>query len=94
MSGGRTNAISSAGASGLMQLMPATAERFGVTDRADPKQNIKGGVAYLDWLLKEFKGDAVLALAGYNAGENAVKKHEGVPPYAETQNYVKVIWGG
>ena len=90
-SGGRTEAVSSAGAQGLMQLMPATAERFGVKDSFSPAANIKGGVAYLDWLLREFEGDAVLALAGYNAGENAVKKHEGVPPFAETRDYVPKV---
>ncbi|MEO1138642.1 MAG: lytic transglycosylase domain-containing protein [Pseudomonadota bacterium] len=90
-SGGRTDATSGAGAEGLMQLIPATADRFGVTDSFAPRQNIKGGVAYLDWLLKEFRGDAVLALAGYNAGENAVKTHEGVPPFAETRDYVPKV---
>jgi hypothetical protein len=90
-SSGRTEAVSSAGAVGLMQLMPATAERFGVADRTKPHENIRGGVAYMDWLLKEFEGDAVMALAGYNAGENAVKKHEGVPPYAETRAYVPKV---
>ena len=90
-SGGRADAVSRAGAQGLMQLIPATAERFGVTDSLDPHQNIKGGVAYLDWLLKEFDGDAILALAAYNAGENAVKKHEGVPPFAETRDYVPKV---
>ena len=90
-SGGRTDAVSGAGAQGLMQLIPATAERFGVADSMQAGQNIKGGVAYLDWLMKEFRGDAVLALAGYNAGENAVKKHAGVPPYAETRDYVPKV---
>jgi len=90
-SGGRIDAVSGAGAGGLMQLMPATAERFGVNDRMIAAQNIKGGIAYLDWLLKEFDGDPILALAGYNAGENAVKKHEGVPPYAETRDYVPKV---
>lgn len=90
-SGGRADAVSGAGAQGLMQLIPATAERFGVVDSLDPDQNIKGGVAYLDWLLREFQGDAILALAAYNAGENAVKKHAGVPPYAETRDYVPKV---
>ena len=90
-SSGRSNAVSHAGAAGLMQLMPATAERFGVTDRHDPVQNIQGGVAYMDWLLEEFGGDAVLALAGYNAGENAVKRHGGVPPFDETRAYVPKV---
>lgn len=90
-SAGRTDAVSSAGATGLMQLMPATAERFGVEDSTDATQNIRGGTAYLDWLLKEFNGDPVLALAGYNAGENAVKGNQGVPPYAETRAYVPKV---
>ena len=90
-SAGKTDAVSSAGAVGLMQLIPATAKRFNVTDSTDPKQNIAGGVAYLDWLIKEFDHDPVLALAGYNAGENAVKKHKGVPPFAETRGYVPKV---
>ncbi len=90
-SGGRADAVSSAGAEGLMQLTPGTADRFGVTDSLSPVQNIKGGVAYLDWLLEEFGGDAVLALAGYNAGENAVKSHGGVPPFLETRDYVPKV---
>lgn len=87
-SAGRPRAVSSAGAQGLMQLIPATAERFGVTDSMDPAQNIRGGVAYLHWLLDEFDGDVVLALAGYNAGEGAVRRNGGVPPFAETRDYV------
>lgn len=87
-SSGRASAISHAGAQGLMQLIPATAARFGVTDASDPAQNIRGGVAYLDWLLTEFDRDIVLALAGYNAGEGAVRRAGGVPPYAETRDYV------
>jgi len=90
-SAGRTEAVSSAGAEGLMQLMPATADRFGVTNSFDPKLNIKGGVAYLDWLLDEFGRDPVLALAGYNAGEGSVGKHQGVPPFAETRAYVPKV---
>lgn len=90
-SAGRTEAVSSAGAQGLMQLMPATAERFGVGNSFDPKLNIKGGVAYLDWLLDEFGRDPVLALAGYNAGEGSVAKHQGVPPFAETRAYVPKV---
>ena len=90
-SGGRTAAESNKGAQGLMQLIPDTAARFGVTDSTDPAQNIKGGVAYLEWLMNEFQGDPILALAGYNAGENAVKKHGGVPPFAETRNYVPKV---
>ena len=90
-SSGRVNAVSSAGAGGLMQLMPATAERFGVTDRMLPEQNIAGGVKYLDWLMKEFGNDPILVLAGYNAGEGAVRNHAGVPPYAETRDYVPKV---
>jgi hypothetical protein len=78
-------------AQGLMQLIPATAERFGVRDVWDPEQNMRGGMAYLRWLLREFNGDVRLALAGYNAGEGAVQKHGGVPPYRETQAYVSRI---
>lgn len=85
------NAISRAGAQGLMQLMPATAERFGVTDAFDPAQNIRGGVRYLAWLLRRFNGDLTLAAAGYNAGEGAVDRHGGVPPYRETQTYVQRV---
>jgi len=81
-------ALSHAGAQGLMQLMPATARRFGVTDSYDASQNIRGGVQYLAWLLKRFNGDLTLAAAGYNAGEGAVDRHGGVPPYQETQRYV------
>lgn len=90
-SSGRKTAESHKGAQGLMQLMPATAKRFGVNDSLDPAQNIKGGVAYLEWLMDEFDGDPVLALAGYNAGEGAVRKHGGVPPYAETRDYVPKV---
>ena len=84
-------AISRAGAQGLMQLMPATAERFGVTDAFDPGQNIRGGVRYLAWLLRRFNGDLTLAAAGYNAGEGAVDRHGGVPPYSETRTYVERV---
>jgi hypothetical protein len=90
-SAGRKDAVSSAGATGLMQLMPDTASRFGVTDSTDPAQNIKGGVAYLEWLLGHFDNDAVLALAGYNAGEGNVRRYEGVPPFAETRAYVPKV---
>ena len=90
-SAGRKDAISSAGAVGLMQLIPATAERFGVTDSTDPAQNIKGGVAYLAWLMKEFDNDPLMVLAAYNAGEGAVKANQGVPPYAETRDYVPKV---
>lgn len=90
-SAGQADAVSHAGAVGLMQLIPATAERFGVSDSTDPVQNIKGGVAYLDWLLKEFDNDPVMALAAYNAGEGAVVANGGVPPYAETRDYVPKV---
>ena len=81
-------ALSHAGAQGLMQLMPATARRFGVTDSYNAGQNIRGGVQFLAWLLKRFNGNLTLAAAGYNAGEGAVDRHGGVPPYQETQRYV------
>ena len=90
-SAGRMDAKSPAGAVGLMQLIPATAERFGVSDSVDPVQNIKGGVAYLDWLMKEFNRDPVMVLAAYNAGENAVRANAGVPPFAETRAYVPKV---
>lgn len=86
-----THALSQAGARGLMQLMPATAERFGCDDANDAAANVKAGTKYLAWLLKRFSGDVTLALAGYNAGEGAVDRYKGVPPYSETQNYVKKI---
>lgn len=92
-SGGNAGAVSPKGASGLMQLMPATAARFGVTDSRVPDQNIRGGALYLDWLLRFFGDDAVLALAGYNAGERAVENHAGVPPYSETRDYVAKVAG-
>lgn len=85
------DARSHAGATGLMQLMPATAERFGCEDRNDPAANIAAGTKYLKWLLKRFSGNVELALAGYNAGEGSVDKYDGVPPYKETRNYVKII---
>ncbi len=85
------DARSHAGAQGLMQLMPATAKRFGCDDPNDPKKNIAAGTKYLSWLLKRFEGNVELALAGYNAGEGAVDKYDGIPPYNETQNYVKII---
>ncbi|WMJ68585.1 lytic transglycosylase domain-containing protein [Stenotrophomonas sp. 24(2023)] len=84
-------ALSRAGAQGLMQLMPPTAARFGVSDSYDAAQNIRGGVQYLAWLLKRFNGDLTLAAAGYNAGEGAVDRHGGVPPYSETRYYVQRV---
>ncbi len=88
----KINATSHKGASGLMQLMPATARRFGVTKIYDPKQNIEAGVKYMRWLLDTFNGDVVLALAGYNAGEGAVMRYGwNVPPFRETREYVRRI---
>ena len=85
------NAISRVGAQGLMQLMPATARRFGVANVFDIGQNIRGGVQYLAWLLRRFDGNLTLAAAGYNAGEGAVDRYRGVPPYDETQRYVQRV---
>ncbi|MEI7866359.1 MAG: transglycosylase SLT domain-containing protein [Candidatus Methylumidiphilus sp.] len=84
-------ALSPKHAQGLMQLIPATAKRFGVKDPWNPMENIKGGVAYLSWLLRHFSGNVEWTLAAYNAGENAVDRHQGVPPYQETKAYVKKI---
>jgi soluble lytic murein transglycosylase-like protein len=86
-------ARSSKGALGLMQLIPATAKRFGVANPLEPTQNLRGGMAYLKWLLERFDGDLKLTLAGYNAGEASVERYGGVPPYAETRSYVKTILG-
>jgi len=85
------DATSPAGAKGLMQLMPATAKRFKCNDLKDQACNVEAGTKYLAWLLKRFNGDVSLALAGYNAGEGAVDKYQGIPPYQETENYVKKI---
>lgn len=84
----RPNVVSPKNAQGLMQLIPATAKRFGVNDAFDPAQNIEGGVRYLAFLLKRYKNDLSLASAAYNAGEGAVDRYKGVPPYRETRNYV------
>lgn len=84
-------AISPKGALGVMQLLPETAKRFGVADAYDPAQNIEGGVRYLNFLRDRFPGNLSLVLAAYNAGENAVRKHGGIPPYPETRDYVRRI---
>ncbi|WP_308012776.1 transglycosylase SLT domain-containing protein [Nocardioides nematodiphilus] len=90
-SGFNAKAVSGAGAQGIMQLMPATAKGLGVSNPLDPVQSINGGANYLASMLKKFNGDTSLALAGYNAGPGAVLKYGGVPPYAETQNYVRNV---
>lgn len=84
-------AISSAGAMGLMQLMPATARQYGVKNVFDPAQNIEGGVRYLRDLVRLYNGQTRLVLAAYNAGQEAVRKYKGVPPYPETRNYIAGI---
>jgi TPR repeat protein len=84
-------AVSPKNAMGVMQLIPGTAERFNVKNPFDPVENVKGGLAYLRWLLAYFKGDVALAAAGYNAGEGAVDRYKGVPPYRETRGYVDRI---
>ena len=90
-SGGYAKAVSSAGAEGLMQLMPQTAADLGVTDPFNPQQNVRGGIAYLAYLLHLFNGNVAWALAGYNAGPGAVEYYHGIPPYPQTQNYVNNI---
>ncbi|QSA96014.1 transglycosylase SLT domain-containing protein [Methylococcus sp. EFPC2] len=92
-SGFNPAAVSPKNAQGLMQLIPATAERFGVKDTWNPTENIRGGTAYLNWLMRHFGGNVVWVLAAYNAGEGAVEKHQGIPPIEETQTYVKRILG-
>ena len=86
----RETVVSPKGAQGLMQLMPATAERFGVQDAFDPQQNIRGGTQYLRWLYQRYQSWP-LVLAAYNAGEQTVDKYGGIPPYRETQNYVRKV---
>jgi soluble lytic murein transglycosylase-like protein len=90
-SGFNPKATSRKKAQGLMQLLPDTQARFHVRDAYDPEQNIKGGLSYLRWLITYFKGDVELVAAAYNAGENAVQRHQGIPPYPETRDYVKRI---
>ena len=87
-------AVSPKGAQGLLQLMPATARRFGVRDVVDADQNVEGGARYLGWLLDRYAGRTDLALAGYNAGEGAVDRYSGVPPYRETREYVSRVLQG
>jgi soluble lytic murein transglycosylase-like protein len=90
-SGEDPSAISEAGAMGLMQLMPGTADAYGVADPFDPEQNVAGGTALLADLLRQYHGNVKLALAAYNAGSGAVSKYGGIPPYAETQAYVRDV---
>ena len=90
-SAGDARAVSRAGAQGLMQLMPDTAARFNVANSLSPEQNIRGGVAYLDWLMNKFNDDPILVLAGYNAGEGSVRDNAGVPPFPETRGYVPKV---
>jgi hypothetical protein len=94
-SAGNPRAVSNKGARGLMQLMPATAERFGLRRERllDPKENLEAGVKYLSWLIEQFPDDLSKVLAAYNAGENAVWRYKGIPPYRETRDYVRRIFG-
>lgn len=87
-------AVSRQGASGLLQLMPSTAQRFGVTQREifDPERNLEAGVRYVRWLVERFEGDLSLVLAGYNAGEATVDRYQGVPPYKETRDYIRRVY--
>jgi soluble lytic murein transglycosylase-like protein len=92
-SGRNADAVSPKGARGLGQLMPATARRFDVADVHDPAENLDGAARYLAWLIERYQGDLTLALAAYNAGEGAVDRHLGVPPYPETRDYVRKVLG-
>ena len=87
----KIRAVSSKDAQGLMQMIPATAKRFGVTDVFSPDQNIRGGTKYIKWLLDRYHGNLDFALAGYNAGEGKVDRYKGIPPYRETKHYVKRV---
>jgi soluble lytic murein transglycosylase-like protein len=89
-----STAVSPKGATGLMQLMPATAKAYGVSDSYDPEENIEGGTKYLKDLIKLYEGQTSLVLAAYNAGQDAVKRYKGIPPYPETRNYIKRIQAG
>ncbi|MBE9609289.1 transglycosylase SLT domain-containing protein [Chitinilyticum litopenaei] len=90
-SGLNPHAVSPKSAAGIMQLMPATAERFNVRDTFNVTQNVRGGIKYLRWLIVRFDGDIDLVAAGYNAGEKAVERYKGIPPYPETRNYVAKV---
>ena len=90
-SGGKTDALSSKGAMGIMQLMPGTAKMLGVEDPYDPVQNLEGGIKYLSQMSDKYDGDLEKTLAAYNAGPGRVDSYEGIPPFAETQHYVKTI---